>query len=247
MMVTSILSFSHNVFYPIQDKFNHLSHIQIVVCNSYCFHFGLMHYFDVWLRIKEWLKHLAHFLELLYFIGIMNRSTVQFVKQTYKICEWSIALLLGCEKPAEWERWLWLHTTALCIEGRTLSGDWWSHQTWGHHKPQRQWKKVAISLCSKVGTACNTDMRYQIYFTSLVSMTKCLQYHIHFEKKREEKTPLKYEEIRRTFCLFCSCNFTKTCRKEKVPSNFSIWHCFQELQSKKKLLLVTVSCRTSMW
>ena len=38
MLVTSIFSFSHNVFYPTQNKFQFFSHIYFVVCK--CFQFG---------------------------------------------------------------------------------------------------------------------------------------------------------------------------------------------------------------
>ena len=38
VLVTSIFSFSHKVFYPYQSKFQFLSHIYFVVCK--CFQFG---------------------------------------------------------------------------------------------------------------------------------------------------------------------------------------------------------------
>ena len=38
MVVTSISSFSHNLFYPIKATNLHFSNIEIVVCN--CFEFG---------------------------------------------------------------------------------------------------------------------------------------------------------------------------------------------------------------
>ena len=38
MLVTSIFSFSHNVFYPFQNKFQFFSHVYFVVFQ--CFHFG---------------------------------------------------------------------------------------------------------------------------------------------------------------------------------------------------------------
>ena len=38
MLVTSIFSFSHNVFYPSQKEFLYLSYIYCVVCK--CFQFG---------------------------------------------------------------------------------------------------------------------------------------------------------------------------------------------------------------
>ena len=37
ILVTSIFSFSHNVFYPCKDKFQFLSHIYFVICK--CFQF----------------------------------------------------------------------------------------------------------------------------------------------------------------------------------------------------------------
>ena len=37
MLVTSIFSFSLNVFYPIKDKLKHLSKICLVVCKSFQF------------------------------------------------------------------------------------------------------------------------------------------------------------------------------------------------------------------
>ena len=39
MLVTGIFSFSHNVFYPVKNKFQFDSHIYFVVCNR--FQFGL--------------------------------------------------------------------------------------------------------------------------------------------------------------------------------------------------------------
>ena len=35
MLVTSIFSFSHNVFYPFQNEFHFFSHIFFVVCKSF--------------------------------------------------------------------------------------------------------------------------------------------------------------------------------------------------------------------
>ena len=52
MLVTSIFSFSHNVFYPITYKFRHFSHIWIVVCK--CFEFGLVYHFVVWKRVYSY-------------------------------------------------------------------------------------------------------------------------------------------------------------------------------------------------
>ena len=37
MLATSIFSFSHNIFYPSQDKFPFLSHIYFVICKSFQF------------------------------------------------------------------------------------------------------------------------------------------------------------------------------------------------------------------
>ena len=45
MLETSIFSFSKNVFYPFQNKFQCLSHIKLVVCK--CFEFGLVYNFAV--------------------------------------------------------------------------------------------------------------------------------------------------------------------------------------------------------
>ena len=45
MLVTSIFSFSHNVFYPSTDEFKPLSHIWIVVCK--CFQFGQVQNFVI--------------------------------------------------------------------------------------------------------------------------------------------------------------------------------------------------------
>ena len=38
MLVTSIFSFFHNVFYPLKERNHHFSDIKFVVCN--CFQFG---------------------------------------------------------------------------------------------------------------------------------------------------------------------------------------------------------------
>ena len=44
MLVTSILSFSHDVFYPIYDKFNVFSDIKFVVCKRFQFRIQLKFY-----------------------------------------------------------------------------------------------------------------------------------------------------------------------------------------------------------
>ena len=49
MLVTSIFSFSHIVFYPSQIKFPFFGHIYFVVCK--CFEFGLVKNFVVWERV----------------------------------------------------------------------------------------------------------------------------------------------------------------------------------------------------
>ena len=46
MLVTSIFSFSQNVFYPFKLKFQFLSHIYCVICN--CFQFGQDLNFFIW-------------------------------------------------------------------------------------------------------------------------------------------------------------------------------------------------------
>ena len=46
MPVTNIFSFSHNVFYHSQNKFQFFSYIFIVVCK--CFQFGPVQFFVVW-------------------------------------------------------------------------------------------------------------------------------------------------------------------------------------------------------
>ena len=46
MLVSSIFSFSHNVFYPSQTKFELFIHIFFVVCE--CFQFGPVKDFVVW-------------------------------------------------------------------------------------------------------------------------------------------------------------------------------------------------------
>ena len=50
MLVTSIFSFSHNVFYHFQNKFQFLDSIYFVVC--ICFEFGPVQNFVVWERVK---------------------------------------------------------------------------------------------------------------------------------------------------------------------------------------------------
>ena len=51
MLVTSIFSFSYNVFYPIKDRNHHFSYIYCVVCK--CFQFGHVQNFVVWYRVKK--------------------------------------------------------------------------------------------------------------------------------------------------------------------------------------------------
>ena len=46
MLVTSIFSFSHNVFYPSQNKLQLFNYIYFVVCK--CFQFGPVQFFVVW-------------------------------------------------------------------------------------------------------------------------------------------------------------------------------------------------------
>ena len=50
MLVTSIFSFSHNVFYTIKQRNFNLWYIQIVVCRHS--KFGLVQNFVVWERVK---------------------------------------------------------------------------------------------------------------------------------------------------------------------------------------------------
>ena len=59
MLVTSILSFFHNIFNPSQNKFQFLSHFNIVVCK--CFQLGWASHLpivDNWLI--NWLIVLSH-------------------------------------------------------------------------------------------------------------------------------------------------------------------------------------------
>ena len=50
MLVTSIFSFSHHVFYPIKDRNHHICYIYFVVCKY--FQFGQAQIFVVW----EWVN-----------------------------------------------------------------------------------------------------------------------------------------------------------------------------------------------
>ena len=50
MLVTSIFSFFHNVFYPSQNKFHLCSHIYFVICK--CFPLGPVWNFVAWQRVK---------------------------------------------------------------------------------------------------------------------------------------------------------------------------------------------------
>ena len=51
MLVTSIFSFSHNVFYPIKDRNLHLSYNYFVICK--CVQFDLVQNFVVWVRVNH--------------------------------------------------------------------------------------------------------------------------------------------------------------------------------------------------
>ena len=51
MLITSIFSFSHNVFYPSQTKCEFFIHIYCVVCK--CFQFGPVKDCVVWKRVKS--------------------------------------------------------------------------------------------------------------------------------------------------------------------------------------------------
>ena len=62
MLVTSIFSFSHNVFYPSQNKFQFFSHIEFVVCKS--FRFGLDFKFVFWHVELKWVYILSKTLVL---------------------------------------------------------------------------------------------------------------------------------------------------------------------------------------
>ena len=50
MLVTSIFSFSHSVFYSIKEINHHFSNIQFVVCK--CFHFGHIQNSVLWERVN---------------------------------------------------------------------------------------------------------------------------------------------------------------------------------------------------
>ena len=51
MLMTSIFSFSHNVFCPIKDRNHHFSNIEFIV--SKCFQFGLGQNSIVWERVNS--------------------------------------------------------------------------------------------------------------------------------------------------------------------------------------------------
>ena len=51
MLVTSIFSFSHNVFYPPINSFRFFTYIYFIVCK--CFEFGRVQNFVVWYRVKR--------------------------------------------------------------------------------------------------------------------------------------------------------------------------------------------------
>ena len=55
MLVTSIFSFSHSVFYSVKEINHHFSNIQIVVCK--CFQFGHVQNSVVWERVKPVESH----------------------------------------------------------------------------------------------------------------------------------------------------------------------------------------------
>ena len=55
MLVTSIFSFSHSVFYSIRKINHHFSNIQLVVCK--CFQFGHVRNSVVWERVKTDGRH----------------------------------------------------------------------------------------------------------------------------------------------------------------------------------------------
>ena len=48
--ITSIFSFSHNVFYSSRNKFHFFSYIYFVVCK--CFQYGPVQKFVIWLRVN---------------------------------------------------------------------------------------------------------------------------------------------------------------------------------------------------
>ena len=50
MLVTTIFSFSQNIFQPIQDKFHHLEQFHFIVCKFFVI--GPGQDFVVWLRIN---------------------------------------------------------------------------------------------------------------------------------------------------------------------------------------------------
>ena len=51
MLVTSIFSFSHSVFYSVRERNRHFSNVQFVVCK--CFQYGHVQNFLVWQGLKD--------------------------------------------------------------------------------------------------------------------------------------------------------------------------------------------------
>ena len=51
MLITSIFSFSHNVFYPIKDRNLHFSYNYFVICK--CVQLDLVQNFVVWVRVNH--------------------------------------------------------------------------------------------------------------------------------------------------------------------------------------------------
>ena len=120
MLVTSIFSFSHIVFYSIKDRNPHFRNIQFVVCM--CFQFGLIQDFVVWERVTaKYCTNVSKIFKCMNLLGYLcptwvaqwwacqtpDLVVVSSIPSWGEISFWHIAPHLGWSMWEKSSRWLW--------------------------------------------------------------------------------------------------------------------------------------------
>ena len=119
MLVTSIFSFSHNVFYPYHYKFQCLTHIYSVVCK--CFQFGQVYKFVVWERVKAFADNKSSMLHMMGLASCRMENTRKRRKNSPKCFLKAFSTLLrsqGC-----WHTYSFKHNNKLLFENIVGKGE----------------------------------------------------------------------------------------------------------------------------
>ena len=84
MQVTSIFSFSQNVFYPFQNKFQHLSHIYFVVCK--CFQFDRVQNFVFWQSLFSPFQDFHAYWDSLLYLHVCTKVNIKLRYKQFLLC-----------------------------------------------------------------------------------------------------------------------------------------------------------------